>query len=98
MSTLEELKKNLEMIKNIKLSQQELKELSFYSSNRQNSLYCQQCCTCIPQSPNNLAIPSIMRSYMYAYGYWNMEHAQHTLHTSGIQCNPCSGCDACNVK
>jgi len=98
MSSLEELTKNLAMIKNIKLSEQELKELSFYRSNRQNSLYCQQCSACIPQCPNNLAIPSIMRSYMYAYGYRDMEHAQHTLHTSGISGNPCSGCDVCNVK
>jgi predicted aldo/keto reductase-like oxidoreductase len=98
MSSLEELTKNLAMIKNIILSGQELKELGFAGSNRQNSLYCQQCGTCIPQCSNNLAIPSIMRSYMYAYGYKNMEYAQHTLLTTGISGNPCSGCDACNIK
>jgi len=98
MSSLEELTKNLAMIKNIKLSEQELKELAFARSKSQNSLYCQQCQRCIPQCSNKLEIPSIMRSYMYAYGYRNMEHAQHTLITSRISGNPCSGCDVCSVK
>lgn len=98
MSSLEELTKNLAMIKNIKLSEQELKELSLSGSKKPNSLYCQQCRTCIPQCFNNLEIPAIMRSYMYAYGYRNMEHAQHTLLAAGISGNPCSGCDICSVK
>ena len=49
MSSLEELKKNLAMIKNIKLSEEELKELSYAGSDKALSLYCQQCGTCIPQ-------------------------------------------------
>jgi uncharacterized protein len=98
MSSLEELTKNLAMIKNIKLSEQELKELASTGSAEQMSLYCLQCGTCIPQCRNNLEIPSVMRSYMYAYGYRNLEHAHHTLLTAGITCNPCSECDACNVK
>jgi predicted aldo/keto reductase-like oxidoreductase len=98
MSSLEELNKDLAMIKNIKLSEQELKDLSFAGSNKAHSLYCQQCGTCIPQCSNNLAIPSIMRSYMYAYGYKNMEHAQHTLLEAGIPGNGCKECEVCNVR
>jgi len=98
MSSLEELNKNLAMIKDIKLTEEEIKELSFAGSNKKHSLYCQQCGTCISQCSNKLAIPSIMRSYMYAYGYKNMEYAHHTLLTTGISGNPCSGCDVCSVK
>jgi predicted aldo/keto reductase-like oxidoreductase len=98
MSSLEELNKNLAMIKNIKLSEEELKELSYAGSDKARSLYCQQCGTCLPQCSKNLPIPSVMRSYMYAYGYRNMEHAHHTLLTAGISGNPCSECSTCSVN
>jgi len=98
MSSLEELNKNLAMIKNISLSEQELKELGLSSIKNGQGLYCQQCQTCVPQCSNNLSIPTIMRSYMYAYGYRNMEHARHTLLTADINGNPCDSCDVCNVK
>lgn len=34
-------------------------------------LYCQQCEKCMRQCPANLEIPTLMRSYMYAYSYRN---------------------------
>jgi uncharacterized protein len=98
MSSLEELNKNIAMIGNIKLSEQELKEIAFSGRLNGSGLYCQQCQECIPQCVNNLSVPTIMRSYMYAYGYNNMEQAQHTLQTAGISENGCSGCDVCSVK
>jgi uncharacterized protein len=98
MSSLDELNKNLSMITDISLSEQELKDLSSSRTGKGQGLYCLQCGTCIPQCSNNLSIPTIMRSYMYAYGYRNLEHAQHTLLAAGISDNPCSGCDVCNVK
>lgn len=98
MSSLEELNKNLSMIRDIRLSEQELKDLSLSVPGKASGLYCYQCGTCIPYCCNNLSIPTVMRSYMYAYGYRNMEHAQHTLMTSGISANPCKGCEECSVK
>jgi hypothetical protein len=35
---------------------------------------------------------------MYAYGYQNLEQAQHTLLAAGIPGNGCEGCDVCSVK
>jgi predicted aldo/keto reductase-like oxidoreductase len=98
MSSLEELNKNMAMIGNIKLSEQELKELAYSDAMKCSGLYCQQCQSCIPQCVNNLFVPAIMRSYMYAYGYNNMEQAQQTLLAAGVSGNSCSGCDVCRVK
>lgn len=98
MTSLEEMQKNLEMIKNLKISEQELKELDLASSGREPGLYCQQCKKCIPQCPNNLDIPAIMRSYMYAYGYKNPAQAWFTLADADYKDNPCKKCSVCNVN
>jgi predicted aldo/keto reductase-like oxidoreductase len=98
MSNTDQLQKNLTMLQNLKLSEQELKELNLVAMHEEPSLYCQQCKTCLPQCTKNLDIPTIMRSYMYAYGYRNMEQAYYTLANSQLKDNPCDDCEACNVK
>ncbi|MDD8026828.1 MAG: hypothetical protein PHI34_09955 [Acidobacteriota bacterium] len=60
-------------------------------------LYCQQCKQCLPQCPHNLDIPTLMRSYMYAYGYRNLEHARDTLDSARVSGRPCDKCDICSV-
>ena len=98
MSTIEEMQKNLSMIQNLKMSEQELKDLNLAGLNPEPGLYCHQCKKCIPQCRQNLDIPTLMRSYMYAYGYRDLEHAQHTLFESGLAGKPCDMCDLCQVK
>jgi len=94
MSTLEQLQANLAMIKDIKITEQELKELKITSQQSETGLYCHQCRQCLPQCPNNLDIPAIMRSYMYAYGYKNLKQAWYTLGDvrSSKQCEDCKSC------
>jgi len=98
MTTLEQLQKNIAMLKNIKLSEQELKELTLASADSDTGLYCQQCRKCLPQCPQNLDIPAIMRSYMYAYGYRNIPQAWHTLADTGVSEATCSSCSTCKIK
>ena len=98
MSSLEEMNKNLAMIKNLKMSEQELKDLNLTGLKPEPGLYCHQCRQCVPQCPYNLEIPTIMRSFMYAYGYRNLEHAQYTLIEAGMQGNPCEKCEVCHVN
>ena len=73
MSSLDELQKNIAMIKNIRLTEQEIKDLNI--AGLEPGMYCHQCRTCVPQCVNRIEIPTIMRSYMYAYGYRNTEQA-----------------------
>jgi len=75
-----------------------MKDLGMTSGNDAQGLYCQQCQQCIPQCPHHLDIPTIMRSYMYAYGYKNLEQAWHTLAEVDLSNNPCHLCDVCNVN
>jgi uncharacterized protein len=97
MSSVEELQKNLEMIKDLKMSEQELKDLNLADIKSEPGLYCQQCQTCLPQCPNSLDIPTLMRSYMYAYGYRNVRQARQTLDTVDVCGRPCDQCGACRV-
>ncbi|MCJ7446147.1 MAG: aldo/keto reductase [Bacteroidales bacterium] len=98
MSSLEELQKNIAMIKNLKMSDQELKDLNLTELNTEPGLYCYQCRKCVPQCRYNLEIPTVMRSYMYAYGYRDMGHAQHTLMEADLPVNSCKSCENCSVK
>jgi predicted aldo/keto reductase-like oxidoreductase len=98
MSSFEELQKNLAMIQNLKMSDQELKDLKLASLDSCPTLYCHQCKKCIPQCPHNLDIPTIMRSYMYAYGYKDRAKAWHTLSGIELSGKPCKKCGICNIN
>jgi uncharacterized protein len=98
MSTIEEMQKNLKMLSDLKMTEQEKKDLNLTSWDPSTGLYCQQCGTCVSQCRKNLDIPSAMRSYMYAYGYNNTRYAFHTLADAGISVDPCGGCDTCTVS
>lgn len=97
MSSLEQMRKNLEMIKDLKMSGQELEDLKLAQAQPELGLYCQQCRRCEAQCPAGLDIPTLMRSYMYAYGYRNAAQARHTLETVGLGGDPCGACETCLV-
>jgi uncharacterized protein len=98
MTSLEQLQKNLAMLRNLKMTEQELKDLAMASIDSETGLYCQQCGQCLPQCPHNLDIPAIMRSYMYAYGYKNSAQAYYNLANAGIPDKPCENCGSCSIK
>ncbi len=96
MTSLEQLQKNLKMIRDLKLSDQDRNYLE--TAMTEPGLYCQQCKTCLPQCPSSVNIPALMRSYMYAYGYKDLVQARHMLNISELHGNPCENCQACNVR
>ena len=98
MTSLEQLQKNLAMIRNLKMTEQDLKDLKLASVDSETGLYCQQCGECLPQCPHNIDIPTIMRSYMYAYGYKNSAQAYHNLANANIPDKPCEKCGSCSVN
>lgn len=98
MTSIEEMQKNLTMIQDLKMSEQELKDLALVAPGSETGLYCQQCKQCMPQCPHNLDIPTIMRSYMYAYGYKNTEQAWYTLADAQLSGRPCDNCETCSVS
>jgi predicted aldo/keto reductase-like oxidoreductase len=77
------------------LTDEELRDLDPPSEDTTSGLYCQQCNSCLAQCPENLDIPTMMRSYMYAYGYRNLGLARNTMDRGdqhGLFCKDCNEC------
>ncbi len=98
MTTFDQLKSNLEVVKDLKLTDQELQDLKLGQTANMSGLYCQGCQRCLPQCPKSLPIPDMMRAYMYAYGYRNLQAAHEVVTELNLPDNPCAGCDECSVS
>jgi len=98
MTTFDQLKSDLEVVKDLKLTEEELKDLKLGENQNIAGLYCQGCQRCVPQCPRALPIPEMMRAYMYAYGYRNLTAAHELVTSLDLPDNPCTGCDQCSVS
>ncbi len=98
MTTFDELSGNLAMLKDLRLSPDELKDLKLAGTEGPGGLYCLQCRECMDQCPEKLDIPTLMRSYMYAYGYRNLEHARQTLRHANLIDDVCGTCSECTIS
>jgi uncharacterized protein len=97
-TTFDQLKQNIEIMGNMPLTEEEKQSLQLTTTYFPTGVYCSQCGECITQCPHSLDIPTMMRSYMYAYGYKNIKHAKQTLSLVNIDELPCNNCKACNVN
>lgn len=97
-ASFDHLNQDIEIMSDLKLTEEEEQHIKQEPEKLASGIYCQQCNNCVPQCPENVDIPTIMRSYMYAYGHQNLAHAQNTLCSSGLGSVPCNSCNICNVK
>ncbi len=98
MTTFEQLDMNMGVMNDLTLTRQDQRDLQMAASMR-GTLFCQNCRTCVPTCPNNVAIPNLMRAYMYARGYGNFIQARTTIselpEKKGLNiCRECSSCQA----
>lgn len=98
MTTFDQLKTNLEVVRDLKLTPEELSNLKLGETQNTAGLYCQGCQRCVPQCPKGLPIPDMMRAYMYAYGYRNLGAAHELVSSLNLPDNPCAGCEECSVQ
>ena len=95
LTTFDHLQTDLSVMEDLALTPQEWKDLRLEV--KTGGLYCQQCRTCLPQCPAGLPLPSLMRSYMYAYGYGNLAAAHDLLTSIDVPSDPCRECGTCRV-
>jgi predicted aldo/keto reductase-like oxidoreductase len=98
MTTFDQLDMNMGVMNDLTLSSQEQRDLQVAASMR-GILFCQNCRSCEPTCPNSVAVPNLMRAYMYAQGYSNYVQARHTIaelpEKKGLDvCRECNGCQA----
>jgi len=94
-TTFDQLKEDWAVVTDITLTPQELKDLRL--GEQVAGLYCQQCSRCVPGCPKGLPIPDLMRSYMYAYGYRNLQAAHELVGSLDLAENPCGSCASCTA-
>ncbi len=93
--TFEQLEINLSVMEDLNLSEREKRDLRFGDGNPVTGLYCSQCGTCRTRCRYGLEIPTVMRSYMYAFGYGEPLSARNTLdekQKTAITCRNCTDC------
>ncbi len=87
----------LSVMENLGLTPQERADLQSDQGDSSTGLFCSQCEGCLLQCPARLDIPTLMRSYMYAYGYDSPAKARETLDSTEISKIPCADCISCSV-
>jgi predicted aldo/keto reductase-like oxidoreductase len=97
-SNYDELEEDLAVARDPALGPDEERDLRLGEQAGLAGLYCQQCGACVPQCPRGVAVPTLMRAYMYAAGHGRPAHARHVLRrwTSGDV--PCTTCADCPVR
>jgi len=96
-SSFEEMKEGMSVMENLSFTAKEKADLELGEKYSYNGLYCQQCGKCISQCPQQIDIPTLMRCYMYAYGYKNLAKAKETISQLKINDYPCAHCSSCSV-
>jgi predicted aldo/keto reductase-like oxidoreductase len=97
-TSFEQLEMDLAVMEDLSLTQEEEKYLQLARLKHQDSLFCQGCGTCLKQCKSAPDIPTLMRSYMYVYGYRNPAAAVRNLESIKENTVGCADCKSCVVK
>lgn len=97
-TSYEQLETDLSIMEDLTLTAEEKEYLQMARAHTGGSLFCQGCGTCLGQCPEAPDIPTLMRCYMYAYGYRDLAAAARNIES--IKDNPiaCAACSSCVVK
>lgn len=97
-TTFEQLETDLSVMQNLTLTVEEENYLKLARLNHKYSLYCQGCGACLNQCKSAPDIPTLMRSYMYVYGYKDIAAAVRNLESIEEKDIFCKDCPSCTVK
>ncbi|MFC1483971.1 aldo/keto reductase [Candidatus Neomarinimicrobiota bacterium] len=94
--TFDQMHTNLSVMADLAFTKSEKADLELHSS--LPGIYCQGCTECVPDCRQRLPIPTIMRAYMYTYGYRNLSAAQDLVTSLDLPAKPCKDCTECAIK
>jgi len=97
-TTFEQMELDLSVMEDPELTPAEELDLKEDQRMGRAGLYCDHCAKCTGECPRGVEIPTLMRSYMYAYGYRNLAAAKETFELAGMTEVPCAECGTCLVK
>jgi len=92
-TTFDQLELDIAAMREFTLTPAEKMDLDLESHKNLAGLYCSQCGKCASQCRFHMDIPTLMRSFMYAYGYRNLSLAAECLKDAGsVHCLDCHAC------
>ena len=94
---VDQLNEAISVMEDLALTPEEKSDLKLDQGNPSTGMFCSQCEECLPQCSAGLDIPTLMRSYMYAFGYHSPGKARETLDHIKLASVPCLNCDSCSV-
>ncbi|MGD9347516.1 MAG: aldo/keto reductase [Candidatus Aminicenantes bacterium] len=94
---VDQLNEALSVMEDLTLTPQEKADLKLGQAEASTAMFCSQCEECLPQCSAGVDIPTLMRSYMYAFGYQSPGKARETLDNMKIKSVPCVNCESCSV-
>lgn len=95
---VDQLNEAISVMEDLSLTPQEKADLKLDQAESSTAMFCSQCEDCLPQCSAGLDIPTLMRSYMYAFGYNSPGKARKTLDQVKLVNVPCLNCESCGVK
>jgi predicted aldo/keto reductase-like oxidoreductase len=96
-ANFDEMETALSIMQDLALSPEEAKDLKLDEKNRRAGMFCSQCGDCVAQCDRDVDIPTLMRSYMYAYGYRDLAKAKDAVRFLDLSRVACASCDGCRV-
>ncbi|MCK4761826.1 MAG: aldo/keto reductase, partial [Candidatus Aminicenantes bacterium] len=97
-TNFDQLETDLSVMADLSLTPEEKKYLELARLNRKDSLFCQGCGNCLKQCKSAPDIPTLMRCYMYVYGYRDLPAAARNLESFKDSKIACTDCSSCKVK
>jgi len=97
-TNFDQLETDLSVMADLTLTSDEKKYLEQARLNHKKMLFCQGCGNCLKQCKSAPDIPTLMRCYMYAYGYRDLAAAVRNLEPIKEQAVACIDCAKCKVN
>jgi predicted aldo/keto reductase-like oxidoreductase len=97
-TNFDQLETDLSVMADLTLTPEEKKYLELARLNCKDSLFCQGCGNCLQQCKSAPDIPTLMRCYMYVYGYRDIAAAVRNLESIKDNAIACIDCSSCKVK
>ena len=97
-TSFDQLETDLSVMADLTLTPEEKKILEMARLNYKDSLFCQGCGSCLQQCKSAPDIPTLMRCYMYVYGYRDLAAAVRNLESIKDKAIACADCSSCRVK
>jgi predicted aldo/keto reductase-like oxidoreductase len=97
-TTFDQLEADMSVMEALSLTPREKADLEHGEKIAMTGLYCSQCGRCRSRCRYGLDIPTLMRCYMYAYGYKEPAKAKEILQGKDSQVITCRECSPCAVS